>query len=170
MLDSFIDHEQPQPLDPDHPRRCQAGANPVWTPFGKSGPGRTRVKVPSLKYLNDPHVAAWNSGSVGRIEPLCTAPSGAASNVARRVIATSAHPLVDSPLSRSWTDKSDLRNPQAIVQPRLYDSLMVTQIMTVLSPAAGSDTPLGTLQVVTTDNGLTILLVVTIFVSLGAFF
>ncbi len=26
MLNSFIYHEQPQPaLDPDHPRRCQAG-------------------------------------------------------------------------------------------------------------------------------------------------
>ena len=36
--------------------------------------------------------------------------------------------------------------------------------LAVFSPAAGSDTPgpLGTLQVVTTDNGLTILLVVTI--------
>ena len=52
------------------------------TPFGKSGPGRTRVKLPNLKCLTSPHVAAWNSGSVGRTGPLCTAPASAAANVA----------------------------------------------------------------------------------------
>ena len=34
--------------------------------------------------------------------------------------------------------KSDLRNHQAIVQPRLYDSLMVTQI-TLRLPVAASE-------------------------------
>jgi hypothetical protein len=34
--------------------------------------------------------------------------------------------------------KSDLRNHQAIVQPRLYDSLMVTQITLVTLTVAGS--------------------------------
>ena len=39
----------------------------------------------------------------------------------------------------TWTLKSDLRNHQAIVQPRLYDRLMVTQITLKTEGPHGSD-------------------------------